>query len=132
MNVIDVACHKPSPGLSNLVETPHTSTTPRALRQLNREKNYLCFGQNTNTTSCTENKCKSKRLATTAHTHSVEGSHNSNKISQSKSTFDITHSEGAVGLDVLEDTLTTPSEGAPRDAHFIDRNANKDSGRVLT
>ena len=70
-------------------------------------------------------------LATTAHTNSIEeDNNNNNKISQSKSTFDITLSEGAVGLDV-EDTLTTPSEGATIAAQFIDRNANKDLGRML-
>ena len=52
------------------------------------------------------------------------------RYQKSKSTFDITLSEGDVGLDV-EDTLTKPSEGSPIAAQFIDRNANKDLGRML-
>ena len=98
LNVIDVAWNKPSSGVSNLVGKAQTSTTPRALRQLNRENRHsLCSAQNTNTTSCAEDKCKSKRLMTTAHTNSVEGRLNSNKISQNIiPNFDINLSEGAV------------------------------------
>ena len=33
LNVMDVASYKPSSGLSNPVETPQTSTSPRTLRQ---------------------------------------------------------------------------------------------------
>ena len=103
---MDVASYKPSSELSNLMETPQTSTSTRTLRQQSRENKSLCFVYNINTASCTENKCTNKRNATTAHTNSVEGSHHSNKKSQSKSTFDITLFEENRGLDV-EDIVTT-------------------------
>ena len=129
LNVIDFVNPKPSSCLSNLVETPQTSSSPWTLRQQNRDKRSLYSTQNTDTPSHTIHKCNGKSLADTAQTHGGEGRKNSNINSFRHEPNGITLSEGAGGT-YVEDTLTTPSEGAPLAIQFVDRNANKDLGRM--
>ena len=82
------------------------------MRQQQREKRTLCSAQTTNTITYIKNTCKSKRLATTAHTNSLRDRQHSNKVSHSSNYKNINLSEGADGIDV-EDKLTTPPQGVP-------------------
>ena len=129
LKVMDVANSKPSSGKFSLVEAPQTSKNHRALRQQQREKRTPCSAQNMNTTPYTEHTYKSKRLTTSAQTNSLRDSEHSNKVTHSDNYNDINISEGADGI-YVEDTITTPFEGAPIAAQFIDRNANKDFGNM--
>ena len=97
---MDVAYVKPSSGTSSLVETPHTLTNPRTLKQIQREKKSLCYDQNKNTTSDSKNISKSNRIAATAQTNSIEDRNNINKITHSKNTSDINISERDDGIRV--------------------------------
>ena len=82
------------------------------------------------TSSDTENTSKSNRIIITYVTNSIEDRHNSYKITHSKNTNDINISEGGDGI-CVEDTPTTSSEGTPKDAQFINCNANKDLSKIL-
>ena len=66
---------------------------------------------------------------TTPQTNNVGDRQHSNKIRHSNNTSDINLSEETDGIDV-DDTLTTSPEGSSIATQFIDRNTNKDLGKI--